>query len=307
MPLSLFGIDEQAHTKRKNKTKKIFFIHSMSIKKGTLYIVSTPIGNLEDITFRAIEILTNVDICASEDTRISRVLFQRYGIVTKLVSYHKFSEKSKLNGFINQLKSGKNIALISDAGTPLISDPGQYLVQAAIENQVQVVPIPGATSVIAALTVSGFSSENFTFYGFFPRKTKEQKKVLKKISLSFGPSIIFETGRRLKKLLDIMQQELEKSTRILVAREMTKLHETFYRGDLSNITETIVESEFGLKGEFVVVIDGSEKEINKTTPEDDQRILEILMKKLDNKLALEIGSEILNKKRNELYKIKLKD
>ena len=219
----------------------------MSIKKGTLYIVSTPIGNLEDITFRAIETLTNVDICASEDTRISRVLFQRYGIVTKLVSYHKFSEKSKLNGFINQLKSGKNIALISDAGTPLISDPGQYLVQAAIENQVQVVPIPGATSVIAALTVSGFSSENFTFYGFFPRKTKEQKKVLKKISLSFGPSIIFETGRRLKKLLDIMQQELEKSTRILVAREMTKLHETFYRGDLSNITETIVESEFGLK------------------------------------------------------------
>ena len=124
----------------------------MTKNLGSLYIVATPIGNLNDITFRAIEILNKVDICASEDTRISRVLFKKYNISTKLTSYHKFSEKSKINKFIDILKSGKDIALISDAGTPLISDPGQFLVEAAIRNKIRIIPIPGVTSVTVSYT-----------------------------------------------------------------------------------------------------------------------------------------------------------
>ena len=279
----------------------------MNNNQGSLYIVSTPIGNLDDITFRAIEVLNKVDICASEDTRVSAILFRKYQIKTKLTSYHKFSEKSKVDDLIGYMKSGKDIALISDAGTPLISDPGHFLVDAAIKNKIRIIPIPGVTSLIPALTVSGFNLDNFTFYGFFPRKLKDKKDLLKKISLSTSPSVLFESGRRLVKLFDSLLEELEENCQILVAREMTKMHETFYRGNLHNIKEILSESEFGSKGEFVIVIDGTAETNNSNISEDDSRILDILMDKLDNKLALDIGSEILNKKRNELYKIKLKD
>ncbi len=278
----------------------------MTKNLGSLYIVATPIGNLNDITFRAIEILNKVDICASEDTRISRVLFKKYNINTQLTSYHKFSEKSKINTFIDILKSGKDIALISDAGTPLISDPGQFLVQAAIQNQIRIIPIPGVTSVITALSVSGFSLENFTYYGFFPRKSKDRKVLLKKIAMSSSPSVLFESGRRLEKLFDSLSEELKPDCRILVARELTKLHETLYRSELYKMKDILLDSEFGLKGEFVIIIDGHEEESGDILIEEEKRILGILMEKLDRKLALQIASDILKKKRNEIYKIKMK-
>ena len=278
----------------------------MTKNLGFLYIVSTPIGNLNDITFRAIEVLNKVHICASEDTRISGVLFKKYNINTKLISYHKFSEKSKVNKFIDVLMSGKDIALISDAGTPLISDPGQFLVEAAIENQIRIIPIPGVTSVITALSVSGFKLEDFSFYGFFPRKSKERKLLLKKVATSSGPSVLFESGRRLEKLFDSLSDELQPDRRILVARELTKLHETLYRSELHKIKEIILESEFGMKGEFVIIIDGYEEDSGEFLMEEEKRILGILMEKLDRKLALQIASEILKKKRNEIYKIKMK-
>ena len=279
----------------------------MTLEQGSLYIVSTPIGNLDDITYRAVDILNKVDICASEDTRVSRILFKKYDISTQLISYHKFSEKSKINYLINLLKSGQDIALISDAGTPLISDPGQYLVEAAIENQIKTIPIPGPTSVISALSVSGFNLETFTFYGFLPRKLKERKKILKEIASSNGPSVIFESGRRLEKLIDILSEELHKECNILIAREMTKMHETLYRGNIRNIKDLILASEFGLKGEFVIVLDSAVANQNDNLPYEDKRIIDILMNKLDKKLALEIGSEILQKKRNDLYQLKLQD
>tara|TARA_B100000214_G_C23910400_1_gene601007 strand:+ start:347 stop:1186 length:840 start_codon:yes stop_codon:yes gene_type:complete len=277
----------------------------MTLEYGSLYIVSTPIGNLEDISYRAVDILNKVDICASEDTRVSRKLFSKYNIKTKLISYHKFSEKSKNDFFINKLKSGKDLALICDAGTPLISDPGEYLVKSAIENEIKIIPIPGPTSVISALSVSGFNLETFTFYGFFPRKEKERKMILRKISLSKGPSVIFESGRRLEKLLDILLSELDERCKILIAREMTKLHETLYRGNLANIKDLILHSEYGLKGEFVIVVDSLDGVADKNLTYDDARVMDILMKKLDKKVAFEIGSEILQKKRNDLYKLKL--
>ena len=278
----------------------------MTKNLGSLYIVSTPIGNLNDITFRAIEVLNKVHICASEDTRISSVLFNKYNINTKLTSYHKFSEKSKINKFIDVLKSGKDIALISDAGTPLISDPGQFLVEAAIQNHIKIIPIPGATSVITALSVSGFKLESFTFYGFFPRKSKERKVLLKKIATSSGPSVLFESGRRLEELFDFLSEELKPDCRIFVARELTKLHETLYRSELYKIKKILLDSDFGMKGEFVIIIDGYEEESGDILIEEEKRILGILMEKLDRKLALQIASEILKKKRNEIYKKKMK-
>ena len=278
----------------------------MTKNLGSLYIVATPIGNLNDITFRAIEVLNKVDICASEDTRVSSVLFKKYNINTKLTSNHKFSEKSNVNKFIDILKSGKDIALISDAGTPLISDPGQFLVEAAIQNQITIIPIPGATSVITALSVSGFKLENFTYYGFFPRKSRQRQVLLKKIATSSGPSVLFESGRRLEKLFDSLTEVLEPNRRILVARELTKLHETLYRSELYKIKEILLDSEFGFKGEFVIIIDGYEEESRDILIEEEKRILGILMEKLDRKLALQIASEILKKKRNEIYKIKMK-
>jgi len=278
----------------------------MTKNLGSLYIVATPIGNLNDITFRAIEVLNKVDICASEDTRVSSVLFKKYNINTKLTSNHKFSEKSNVNKFIDILKSGKDIALISDAGTPLISDPGQFLVEAAIQNQITIIPIPGATSVITALSVSGFKLENFTYYGFFPRKSRQRQVLLKKIATSSGPSVLFESGRRLEKLFDSLTEVLEPNRRILVARELTKLHETLYRSELYKMKDILLDSEFGMKGEFVVIIDGCEEKAGDILIEEEKRILEILMEKLDRKLALQIASEILKKKRNEIYKIKMK-
>ena len=189
----------------------------------------------------------------------------------------------------------------------LISDPGQYLVEAAIENQIKTIPIPGPTSVISALSVSGFNLETFTFYGFLPRKLKERKKILKEIASSNGPSVIFESGRRLEKLIDILSEELHKECNILIAREMTKMHETLYRGNIRNIKDLILASEFGLKGEFVIVVDSAVTNQNDDLPYEDKRIIDILMNKLDKKLALEIGSDILQKKRNDLYQLKLKD
>ena len=278
----------------------------MTKNLGSLYVVATPIGNLNDITFRAIEVLNKVDICASEDTRVSSVLFKKYNINTKLTSNHKFSEKSNVNKFIDILKSGKDIALISDAGTPLISDPGQFLVEAAIQNQITIIPIPGATSVITALSVSGFKLENFTYYGFFPRKSRQRQVLLKKIVTSSGPSVLFESGRRLEKLFDSLTEVLEPNRRVLVARELTKLHETLYRSELYKMKDILLDSEFGLKGEFVIIIDGCEEKAGDILIEEEKRILEILMEKLDRKLALQIASEILKKKRNEVYKIKMK-
>ena len=279
----------------------------MSADYGSLFIVSTPIGNLDDITLRAIEVLNKVEICAAEDTRVSKVLFNKYNIDTRITSYHKFSEKSKTIFLVNEIKSGKDVALISDAGTPLISDPGYHLVQTAIEADIRVIPIPGVTSVIAAASVSGFSLENFTFYGFFPHKEKDKKILLKNITSSSSASIIFESGRRINKLLNILNEGLPTGTRIMIAREITKLHETFYRGDIKTVTRLINESDFGLKGEFVIVIEGLDQISDKTLSQEDKRILDILVNKLDQKLAFELGSEILNKKRNDIYKIKIKD
>ena len=277
----------------------------MDNKPGTLYIVATPIGNLNDITNRAIEILNKVDICAAEDTRKSIKLFNAHNINTKLTSYHKFSESNKTIGLIKELLSGKDIAIISDAGTPLISDPGRYLVNEAIEEGIEIVPIPGATSVITALSISGFNIDNFKYFGFLPRKKNEREVLIKEICTSGITSVIFESGKRVGKLIDDISKELQEDVQILVAREMTKIHETFYRGTALEIKEQLDSSEFGTKGEFVLIVSAFEKHLEEGFSDEDKRIMELLWDSLPQKEALSLGSKILNKKRNFLYQMKI--
>ena len=277
----------------------------MDNKSGTLYIVATPIGNLNDITNRAIEILNKVDICAAEDTRKSIKLFNAHNINTKLTSYHKFSESSKTIGLIKELLSGKDIAIISDAGTPLISDPGRYLVNEAIEEGIEIVPIPGATSVITALSISGFNIDNFKYFGFLPRKKNEREVVIKEICTSGITSVVFESGKRVGKLIDDISGELQEDVQILVAREMTKIHETFYRGTALQVKEQLDSSEFGTKGEFVLIVSAFEKHLEEGFSNEDKRIMELLWDSLPQKEALSLGSKILNKKRNFLYQKKI--
>tara|TARA_Y100001970_G_scaffold289789_1_gene421213 strand:- start:106 stop:948 length:843 start_codon:yes stop_codon:yes gene_type:complete len=277
----------------------------MDNKSGTLYIVATPIGNLNDITNRAIEILNKVDICAAEDTRKSIKLFNTYNIRTKLTSYHKFSEKNKTISLIKELLNGKDIAIISDAGTPLISDPGRYLVNGAIKEGIEIIPIPGTTSIITALSVSGFKIDNFKYFGFLPRKKNEREVLIKEICSSGITSVVFESGKRLGKLLDDISKQLQEEVQILVAREMTKIHETFYRGTALEVKEQLELSEFGTKGEFVLVVSAFERHLEDSFSVEDKRIMELLWDHLPQKEALSLGSKILNKKRNFLYKKKI--
>ena len=275
---------------------------SKNTKFGVLYIVATPIGNLEDISKRALNCLSSVDFCAAEDTRKSKILMNKYNINTRLVSYHNFSEKQKLKYMISNLKDGLNIALISDAGTPLISDPGYLLVKAAQEESIQVIPIPGPSSLISALSVSGFPSDKFIFYGFPPKQQKAKQSFMKSLVSENRTSIVFESKRRIKDFL-VDLEGLCPGRKVFIAREMTKLHETFYRGEINKVISEISLDENSLKGEFVIVIKGI-KEVKKEIllTNDQAKVLEIILEKMKKKEALSLASKVFGIKKNSLYK-----
>lgn len=199
---------------------------------GTLYIVATPVGNLEDITFRAVKVLKQVDLIAAEDTRHSRKLLSHYGIQTKLISCHEHNETARTPGIIIQLKTGLDIALISDAGTPSISDPGYKLVTAVAREGISVIPIPGCSAAIAGLSVSGLPTDSFLFLGFLPKKQQKQQQALDTIKNQTPTLIFYESPRRIKPLIDNMLIILG-DRKACLAREITKLHEEYIRGNLS--------------------------------------------------------------------------
>ena len=275
---------------------------SKNTKFGVLYIVATPIGNLEDISKRALNCLSSVDFCAAEDTRKSKILMNKYNITTRLVSYHNFSEKQKLKYLISNLKDGLNIALISDAGTPLISDPGYLLVKAAQEESIQVIPIPGPSSLISALSISGFPSDKFIFYGFPPKQQKAKQSFMKSLVSENRTSIVFESKRRIKDFL-VDLEGLCPGRKVFIAREMTKLHETFYRGEINKVINEISLDENSLKGEFVIVVEGI-KEVKKEIllTNDQAKVLEIILEKMKKKEALSLASKVFGIKKNSLYK-----
>lgn len=217
---------------------------------GKLYIVSTPIGNLKDITLRAIETLNEVDFILCEDTRVSSILLKQYNIIKQLISFNAVSEIKKIPTIIQRLKSGQSYALISDSGTPAISDPGIRLVSEAINNGIEVVSIPGATALITALTISGLPTDSFVFEGFLPQKKGRQKK-LGELSGEERTIVLYESSHRIEKLIDELVQYFP-SRYVVVCRELTKKFEESWRGYPAELKEKLNEKT--IKGEFVVVI-----------------------------------------------------
>lgn len=228
---------------------------------GTLYIVATPIGNLDDITLRAIKVLKDADLIAAEDTRHTLKLLNHLEISKPLISYYKQNEKVKTDILVEKLKDGKNIALVSDAGTPVISDPGEEVVKSAIENNIKVVPIPGPCALITALISSGISAKEFEFIGFLPVNKKEKQEKLKEVAEDTKTLIFYEAPHKLISTLEEMKEVLG-NRKICLARELTKIHEEFLIGNISYLLDRVQEP----KGEYVIVVEGSnisKKEIEK--------------------------------------------
>lgn len=221
---------------------------------GSLYLVATPIGNLKDITLRALEVLKAVDIILCEDTRVSLKFLKHYEIKKKLVSYHKFNEKEKISYVLKELENGKDIALITDAGMPCISDPGYVLVEALKERGLKIYGIGGISASLTALLVSGLPADSFTFYGFFPRETKDIKKLLEDIKKSSVKTYIFyESPKRILKTLEILYKELG-NIKISVSKELTKLHEKNDYGFIKEVLEKITNDNKWDYGEYTLVI-----------------------------------------------------
>ncbi len=222
---------------------------------GKLFVVATPLGNLSDITYRAVETLKSVDFIAAEDTRTSSVLLKHYGISKPMLSFHSHSGASRSQEIVGRLSGGATAALITDAGTPGISDPGYVLVRDAIDAGIEVIPIPGPTALIAALSSSGLRMDRFLFEGFLPLKKGRQKK-LQSLASETRTIIFYESPHRIEKTLRELAGPFG-DRRCVVARELTKIHETFYRGTLSEVSGTIGSGE--KRGEFVIVVEGAEK------------------------------------------------
>lgn len=228
-------------------------------KTGTLYIVATPIGNSRDMSPRGIQILTDVDIIAAEDTRRSMVLLNKLDIHNKLVSNHKFNEYGKAKYFINEMKSGKSVAVITDAGTPCISDPGNELIRAAVEEGIRVVGVPGCCAAVNALAISGFDLSSFLFYGFFPRENAERRRLLERIRRGDTRTFaLYESPKRIMELVDFFV-EAEADVRMCLCNDMTKLHEMSFRGTPAQVREQLLQKGNYDKGEYAVVVEIAEE------------------------------------------------
>lgn len=236
-----------------------------------LYIVSTPIGNLDDITFRAIQVLKEVDLIACEDTRTTKKLLTRYQVQKQLTSYHEHNEVEKANELLSFLKEGKSVALVTDAGTPGVSDPGYRIVKLASENGIQVLPVPGASASIAALSVSGLPTSSFTFLGFLPKQNKKLTEYLESIKDRPETIIFYESPKRVIKTISVIIEVLG-DRNASVSREITKMYEETFRGELSHIQGEL-ESKDNIKGEFVLVIEGNTEDKSEFDSETIDKLL----------------------------------
>lgn len=267
---------------------------------GTLYLVATPIGNLADITLRALDILKNVALIACEDTRHTRKLLQHYSIPTRTISYHEHNEQQRAQQLIDVLKRGDDVAVVSDAGTPAISDPGFRLVRAAIENDIPVVPVPGPSALISALTAAGLPTDEFFFGGFLPARANARRTRLAELRQVPGTLVFYEAPHRLAETLKDAYEMLGEREAV-VARELTKLHEELKRGRLSELTQhyTIEEP----RGEIVLLID---RHVIETMAQEDKSVVSLVEQferdGLDHRAALKKAARELGLSRAEAYR-----
>jgi 16S rRNA (cytidine1402-2'-O)-methyltransferase len=270
---------------------------------GTLHLVSTPIGNLGDMTHRGVEVLTAADVVLAEDTRRSATLLRHYGISRKLVSAHEHNEASRAESVVRWLDEGLVVALITDAGTPLLSDPGARIVRKAVEAGHTVVPVPGASALLAALVGSGIPADRFTFFGFIPRRGGARKTLLEEISRTAHTSVLFESPQRLGSLLADMATVAGGDRRAAVARELTKLHEEFVRGTLEELSRRYADSP--PRGEIVVVVEGRTEVPDSDAAEEVARSLarELLAEGQSPTAVVRRLREELGVPRNQAYQL----
>ena len=269
---------------------------------GILYIVATPIGNLQDITQRALDTFAQVDLIAAEDTRHSGLLLSHYGIKKPFFALHDHNEQEKAHILVEKLKQGSNIALISDAGTPLISDPGFHLVRQCREAGIRVVPLPGACAAITALCASGIASDRFCFEGFLPAKSKARKDKLENIAEEDRTLIFYESTHRILDTLEDMQSVLGEERYIVLAREITKTWETITGNTIKNLREWLLEDPNRTKGEMVLIVEGKPKSDNNDEISPQAvKALELIAEELPLKKAAAIVAELYGYKKNALY------
>ena len=272
---------------------------------GELYLVATPIGDMTDIAPRALDILNTVDIVAVEDKRRSSRLFSHFGIKTPMISYHDHSEEKQVKKIIDELLCGKSVALISDAGTPLISDPGFKLVNAAKDKSIKVSPIPGPCALIAAISASGLPSNRFIFEGFLPAKSIARITKIQNISADSRTIIFYEAPHRILDAVIDMIKVIGPSRKIVLARELTKTYETFISGTLESVLQIIEKDLNQQKGEIVIVLAGADSLEKKAENQDSKRILSVLLEELPLKQAVSLGSKITGIQKNIFYKLAL--
>ncbi|MDE0003517.1 MAG: 16S rRNA (cytidine(1402)-2'-O)-methyltransferase [Rhodospirillaceae bacterium] len=272
-----------------------------STSTGTLYVVATPIGNLDDISPRACQVLASVDLIAAEDTRRTRGLLSKFGVKTPTISYHDHNEASRSPALLKRLQGGESVALVSDAGTPLLSDPGLVLVRAAHEVGVPVVPVAGPSALAAALSVAGEPTDRFVFEGFLPRRAGPRRARLQGLARETGTVVLFESVHRIRETMAELRAQFGSDRPASILRELTKLHESVYRGTLGTLTEQL-GGEISLKGEFVLVIAGAGEKV-RAEDEEILRVFKLLAPEVSNRLAVTLTAKILGVSRNRVYRL----
>ena len=273
---------------------------------GKLYVVATPIGNLADFSFRALEVLKQVDLIAAEDTRHVKMLLQHYGINKPLISLHQHNEDRASQGLVDKIRDGQSIALVSDAGTPLLSDPGLPLVKLARQDGLEVTPIPGACALIAALSVSGLPITRFSFEGFLPRTASARKSFFQDKLSDTSTWAFYESSHRIQAALEDMAGIFPPEHEIVIAREITKLHETIVKAPLADALQKVQSDENMRKGEFVVIVAGRKIEVDQQQlSEEHLKILRLLLSECSIKTAVALATEITGQRKKRLYQAAL--
>lgn len=272
---------------------------------GILYLIATPIGNLQDMSFRAVELLKTVDLIAAEDTRHSRTLLQHFQITTKLISMHAHNEKLRVTELVELLQQGKSMAVISDAGTPLISDPGFPLVRAVRAAGIQVVPIPGACAAVVAICASGLPADKFVFEGFLSAKSAARQKRLTELQDESRTLIFYESPHRILATLQDMITVMGPQRAVVIARELTKQYETIHEDTLEKTLAWMTADSDQQRGEFVVILAGAQTDMSAQQTQS-LRMLKILLAELPLKQAVHLCAELTGSKKNELYDIALR-
>lgn len=275
------------------------------LQHGTLYVVATPIGNLGDMTLRAIETLKSVDAIAAEDTRHTSGLLSHFGISKKLIAVHEHNEQQSAEKLLAQLKNGDNIALVTDAGTPAVSDPGAIVVKVVREAGIKVVPIPGVSAVVAALSASGITQNGFYFHGFLPASGAARRKILEQLKSQAVTLVLYEAPHRIVECVEDLAKVLGESRKITFCRELTKTFETIYTCGLNEASDWLQADTNQQRGEFVLLIEAAPVVEADEISAEAQRVLKCLLVELPLKQAVALATEITNLKKNDLYEFAL--